>query len=339
MAAIYIESATEQRGEWFDYPRSRIIESSRCDAFGSHRIVHSPENADVVLFATNYSFVPVGLGILKEKTYRRNFSRSILFDSGDEPSPIVGGLCASWPGYDTTPGFARGWCYHHPTSAEATMARHPWKNRPLYLWSFMGSRITDPVRVKVIQSQDAEAFVEDTSERSLQNLMRLTPATEQRHFLEKYVSVVSNSAFIVCPRGKGASSMRIFEAMRAGRAPVIISDTWTPPPYVTWEECSLRLPESEVANLPDFIRQHRSEAETLGNRAYEEWNRVFGPSGLFHHTTEASWDIVASRTNDFKRQYLRRCQFLLKSPWRRHLLRTLKQQLQRVGAHRNGDKM
>ncbi len=36
------------------------------------------------------------------------------------------------------------------------------------------------------------------------------------------------------PRGIGASSVRIFEAMRAGRAPVIISDDWIVPPVGDW---------------------------------------------------------------------------------------------------------
>lgn len=91
MASIFVTGSTKHVGEFFDYPRYRILESHSNDAFGCHRIASNPDEADVVLFATNYSFAPVGLGILTEIAFRRNTSRSVLFDSGDAPSPVTGG--------------------------------------------------------------------------------------------------------------------------------------------------------------------------------------------------------------------------------------------------------
>lgn len=89
--------------------------------------------------------------------------------------------------------------------------------------------------------------------------------------------------------------MRIFESMRAGRAPVIISDTWTPPPFVKWDECSVRVSESHLADLPQILKQHLPRAKEMGNCAREEWERVFGPQGLFHYTVEAGLLILKQR--------------------------------------------
>jgi Exostosin family len=326
MASIFLTGSSKYVGEFFDYPRYRILESHSNDVFGSHRIVSNPDEADVVLFATNYSFPPVGLGILAESAFRREPSRCVLFDSGDGPSPIIGGLCASWSNDDTTPGVAVGWCYHHPTSAEPMIKSHTWQ-KPAYLWSFIGSQITHQVRAKVLKIGDPEAFVEDTSERSLPHLMGLTTGVDKEKFLNRYITVLQQSAFILCPIGKGPSSMRIFEAMRAGRAPVIISDAWTPPPFVQWEQCSLRIPEAEVLQVPEFLRKHRGDAQAMGERARAEWDRVFGPTGLFHHTVEASVALVSARPKDYNIQCLKRCKVLLRPPWRRLFLRGLKVEL------------
>lgn len=323
MASIYLARATGRSTDWFDYPRRRIIESQSRDAFGSHRIAPCPDDADVVLFATNHNFHPVGLGVLGENIFRRHFGKCVVFNCDDYPSPIIGGLCASWPCRETTPGLAKGWCYHHPNAAEVALQRQPWPGRPKYLWSFCGSAATAPVRGQLINIRDSEGFCENTSQQSLPNLMGIASQAAQEQFVNKYVSLLANSAFVVCPRGRGPSSMRLFEAMRAGRAPVIISDDWTPAPFVAWERCSLRLPEAEIGRLPEFLREHRADAQTLGQRANEEWNRVFGPAGLFHYTVDACLTLVKERRRDFKFQTFKRFGILARPPWHRHLVRWL----------------
>ncbi len=155
-----------------------------------------------------------------------------------------------------------------------------WLTKPRFLWSFKGSQITHAVRKHLFELCAPDAFVEDTSARSLPNLMRKTNIAEQKQFLRGYCDLLRDSAFIVCPRGVGASSMRIFEAMRAGRAPVVISDDWTPPPFVNWDRCCLRISEKQIKELPDYLRQDSSEAEQLGQTARKEWERVFGEEGL-----------------------------------------------------------
>jgi Exostosin family len=115
---------------------------------------------------------------------------------------------------------------------------------------------------QVMKIGDPEAFAEDTSERSLPHLMGLTTRLDKENFLNRYITVLQQSAFILCPIGKGPSSMRIFEAMRAGRAPVIISDAWDPPPFYNGSSAacaSLKLRSSKSQNSYASIETIRKQ--------------------------------------------------------------------------------
>ncbi|MEM9258358.1 MAG: exostosin family protein, partial [Bacteroidota bacterium] len=133
--------------------------------------------------------------------------------------------------------------------------------------------------------------------------------------------------FIACPRGVGASSMRIFESMRAGRAPVIISDAWEPPPFIDWASCSLRIPESEVATLPIILREHADKAISMGLKARQEWEKVFSHEGLLHHTVEACLSILEARKNATIKHKLTAIRNSLSPTYFRFMLRYLKKSI------------
>lgn len=46
---------------------------------------------------------------------------------------------------------------------------------------------------------------------------------------DKYIKLIHDSRFVLCPRGGGPSSRRLYETMAAGRVPVVISPRWIPP--------------------------------------------------------------------------------------------------------------
>jgi hypothetical protein len=148
---------------------------------------------------------------------------------------------------------------------------------PDVLWSFMGTASNHPVRKALFDLDRSRALVVDTQRWS--DTVRWAWKTdlrgEGRSMFQEYVSVLGRSHFVVCPRGKGASSIRLFEALQAGRCPVIISDDWLAPPFVDWSSCSLRIPEAEVGELPRILRSHEAEAETLGREARAVWRTTF----------------------------------------------------------------
>lgn len=262
-----------------------------------HNLCDSPDDADVILFATNYFYRPLGLSLWREPVYRRNRDRFVLFTQEDKPSPIIGGLCASARN-DLAEGQASpmlGWHYLHPTVVEPQIKPQPWPDHTRYLWSFKGDFSTHACRQQLSTLKSDVSYVEDTHLVSYLNMTMQTAAAEREHFFNSYIQLMADSAFSVCPRGEGPSSMRIFESMRAGRAPVIISDTWTPPPFVKWDECSLRVSEDQMMDLTQILQQHLPRAKEMGDCARAEWERVFGPRGLFHYTVEAGLLILKQR--------------------------------------------
>ena len=69
----------------------------------------------------------------------------------------------------------------------------------------------------------------------------------------RYVGSIKDSAFVLCPRGGGTSTFRLFETMMLGRVPVILSDQWVPRVGPDWESFSLRVMERDVSKVPRLL--------------------------------------------------------------------------------------
>tara|TARA_R100000008_G_scaffold1988_1_gene1642 strand:- start:4311 stop:5114 length:804 start_codon:yes stop_codon:yes gene_type:complete len=140
----------------------------------------------------------------------------------------------------------------------------PWNEREI-VFSFMGSYITHPVRRRIHEhlSVRDDCYVADTGmwhfegseEKQIQNRQR-------------YIELLGNTKYSLCPRGTGPSSIRIWESMAMGAAPVIISDSLQMPlemhvPENTW----LRLPEAFDTTQLDHIE---GTLEMYNNKEYKE---------------------------------------------------------------------
>jgi hypothetical protein len=85
------------------------------------------------------------------------------------------------------------------------------------------------------------------------------------------------SKFALCPRGAGVSSIRLFEAMSIGVAPIIVADGWVPPVGPRWDRFALFVPERDVRHLAAIVRTHETEWEERGRLAYAAYNDYFRP--------------------------------------------------------------
>jgi hypothetical protein len=114
----------------------------------------------------------------------------------------------------------------------------------------------------------------------------------RRHFAE----VVYRSKFVLCPRGHGTSSIRLFETLAAGRVPVIISDDWVAPDGPDWDAISLRWPEeasfAELLARLEELEPHAAEMGARGSFEFAEW---FALPVLFDRVAEALADLAARR--------------------------------------------
>jgi hypothetical protein len=158
---------------------------------------------------------------------------------------------------------------------------------------------------------------------------------ETRSALERqYVDVATRSRFVLCPRGLGASSIRLFEMMRMGRAPVIISDEWTPPDGPDWEAFSVRVAEADVDELPDILRARADAADQMGERARRCWEDWFSEEVTFHRVTNWCLDLNTERASRFAVPWSRVLPQLARPTYLRSLLHTTYDQLKKRRAQR-----
>jgi hypothetical protein len=95
-----------------------------------------------------------------------------------------------------------------------------------------------------------------------------------------FVLDLLNAKFALCPAGTGLSSFRIYEAMQAGRAPVVIADGWAAPPGPDWESFLIRIPEADIPNLRAILRERESEWSVMGQMAREAWIQFYSPEKI-----------------------------------------------------------
>jgi hypothetical protein len=101
-----------------------------------------------------------------------------------------------------------------------------------------------------------------------------------RGFKQQYAETMRASRFILCPRGIGTSSFRLFETMHSGRVPVILSDSWVPPSGIDWQACSLRLPEKDIARVPEACLAALPRWEGMAREAHRVWQQWFSAAGM-----------------------------------------------------------
>ena len=134
-----------------------------------------------------------------------------------------------------------------------------------YLYSFMGAsnswarkhlfRLAARRPDTLVESTDAYnhwTSTEDEFERRQANRQR-------------YAEVMARSKFTLCPRGCGLSSLRLFEAMSLGVAPVIISDRWRPIADIDWS-FAIFVKERDIKRIDDIMRSHQEEWRERGDR-------------------------------------------------------------------------
>jgi FkbM family methyltransferase len=155
-----------------------------------------------------------------------------------------------------------------------------------YLFSFIGSTASAPVRRKLAGISHPRGFFRDTAEEFERALYDRMTLNERRDYHRQFVEVTKASKFVLCPRGLGAATIRLMETMRMGRVPVIISDDWVPPNGPSWEGFSIRVPEDAVTDIPRLLETREPDALAMGQLAREEWQRWFSDEVAFHRVVD-----------------------------------------------------
>lgn len=246
---------------WSDAGRlTELLESHGSEKFDAHA---APEIADAIVFVGSED--PAMADIRRHPLFRRFPSKSFAFHAGDEPLPTLPGIYASIPKRWHDPRVYRGGFYLRASlnGAINNAAGLPAK----YLFSFIGAMDNHPVRGKLGSIRCDNALLIDSGRDQLPN--------DQAH--ERFVRSLRESSFVLCPRGGGTSSFRIFETMQAGRVPVIISDDWVEPSGPEWHDFAVRVREAELDAIPQRLSALQERAPEMGACARKAWEAWFSP--------------------------------------------------------------
>jgi len=103
---------------------------------------------------------------------------------------------------------------------------------------------------------------------------------------DEYADFLRTTKFILCPRGYGVGTARLFEAMKAGRVPVIISNGYVPPAGIDWTACSIAIRENEISTLPVVLAARLQDWPQMASAARAAWEHNFSEHHLIRNMLE-----------------------------------------------------
>jgi hypothetical protein len=287
MALVYLLSSNRVNHE-IDYPKEVLLNSYTMDDHRKHQVTLNRDEADLILFWSNTSRCKLHEFNLSKQEKKR----TIVYNSTDSFYIMVWNgfkvLSPSWVSTINSNGICLGWNYYHPGSSMQSINKLDHPRNYKYLWSFMGSVNTHLIRKKISKLDCTDSFFKDTATQFNANIKSLLGTKTLKDYQDNYISILKDSAFVLCPRGVSPSSIRLFEVMKAGRVPVIISDEWLPPPLIDWNSCSVWIKEAEINSISGVLQEKKWNAKTMGDNARKEWERVFSDRNLFHCTIESA---------------------------------------------------
>jgi hypothetical protein len=286
MASVFLISAApdEQRNDYNLAAFRTLLAGAKADVSGPHVLSEDPEAADIILFA---ELLGTGLhfeGVRRHPLVKRHREKCFMFCSNAFVIPFLPGVYAS-VGERWASGRTKGGFHVSPLQNEFSSFTPATEDLP-YLFSFIGSTASAPVRKRLASINHPRGFFRDTAdefERALYDRMTLN---ERRDYHRQFVEVTKASKFVLCPRGLGAATIRLMETMRMGRVPVIISDDWVAPDGPNWEAFSIRVSEDAIADIPRLLDAREAEAVAMGNLARDEWRRWFSDEVAFRRVVD-----------------------------------------------------
>lgn len=233
-----------------------------------HQHAESPDEADIVLFSQVHL---LGSDWREGRISASELARSapekvFVYDERDRPWCRYPGIYVSMPRDSFHPEWQVSSGYYSCQGLDLGG-----RGEPDLLYSFIGSPSV-PVREAIYQLTHSRGHVERTDGFVFFDSASVRFAERKQKFSE----LMGRSKFILCPRGRGVNSIRLYETIASGRIPVILSDHWVPMAGPNWDDFSIRWPEKDVAQLPKYLESRESDVPTMTaavTKAHQEWFR------------------------------------------------------------------
>lgn len=231
-------------------------------------------DADIILF-TQCAWLHDGdscdwrlTRVAEHSLCRRHPEKVYVYDERDRPWLRFPGLYVSMPAGHFRPQ----WQIACPYFLYKSPVVDDLPADDTFLFTFVGSP-SARCREAIYELHHPRGFVERVTGFRPWDPASLDFRARRQHFVE----IMARSKFVLCPRGLGTSSYRLYETLAASRVPVILADAWVPPNGPRWEQFTIRWPEGKVAELPSYLESREVDVPELIRRGSEEFKRWFAP--------------------------------------------------------------
>lgn len=301
-----------------------VARSAALGAEGFQR-VDDPDQADVLLFIGSAD--PLHRDVRRHPLSRRHPRRVVLYSSADWLIPWLPGLYPGLPRSRHNPHRTRSAHYLRWSDQSSITPSDP-ETAASLLFGFSGDSGTAPLRRRVLALRHPRALLRDTHADPGRGFGQQPHI--YHHYRDRYNADLAAVRFVLCPRGQAPATMRLFEAMKAARVPVLIADDWLPPAGPDWGRFLLRVPERRLEQLIPLLERHEAQAAAMGREARRAWEQWFAPEVSFPVLSAAAAELVAG---SWPRERLERLlvqrRLLAPLPLRQQLLAPLARRLLR----------
>jgi hypothetical protein len=260
----------------------------------NHHLVEEPDDADIVLFTECNLLSPDWrLDAIRNTAVAREFRDKVyVYDQRDRPWCAFPGVYVSMPARHLDRRYQVPWGYVSVVEPHLVLELdRPPELTPDLLVSFIGSP-THPVRRELFALRHSRGVFECIDNFMFHDARSPDFASRRRRFAE----MLYRSKFVLCPRGHGTASIRLFETLAAGRVPIVISDEWAPPDGPSWESISVRWPQSAPPHdLLARLEELEPRAEEMGAAARSAFVEWFAESVSFDQVAGRLTRLVESR--------------------------------------------
>ncbi len=254
----------------------RLLHLQKQDVHGEHEIAGNPAEADVIVFVENTQFEDILFERLLDHPLVHAYPEKVyMYNEMDRSWPMLPGLYCSLSAQLAAYSDHVAFPYINVCN-ENIRNIHKMNSERNWLYSFVGSA-SHPVRKPILSLQDQDALIVDTSDFCVWKPTQ----TSKFGYQQTFTNAMAESKFVLCPRGIGPSSLRLYETIEAGRVPVIISDSWVAPPQIDWS-FAVRIPEWEIKSIPKRLREIEDEWQDRGAAARAAWESAYSPTELFN---------------------------------------------------------
>lgn len=159
-----------------------------------------------------------------------------------------------------------------------------------FLYSFIAQDSSD-IRRKLFENKPIreDTFIFNSTKDF--NLYALKGSNPQDHW-QLYDDSIAHFKFVLCPKGTSPASLRLFEVMKMGVAPVIISDQLILPQGPRWSEFALFIKEKDISELDALLTEKEDYYLVMGKKAQNAYEQFFAVNVYFDYLVDQLISIM-----------------------------------------------